>query len=113
MEILRNICVINNIEEYQKTIGQEFKLREIDEKNYFIEEMTQNEFISKRHRNICKILNYTEHWFMLASTVTRFVSISVFASLIGMPVVIKSSAATIKFFVITADIKKYKSIIKK
>ena len=30
-----------------------------------------------------------------------------------MPVVIKSSAATIKFFVITADIKKYKSIIKK
>ena len=61
MEILKNIGVINNIEEYQKTIGQEFKLREIDEKNYFIEEMTQNEFISKRHRNICKILNYTEH----------------------------------------------------
>ena len=50
---------------------------------------------------------------MLVSAVTGFVSISVFASLIGMPVVIKSSAATIKFFVITADIKKYKSIIKK
>ena len=33
MEILKNIGVINNIEEYQKTIGQEFKLREIDEKN--------------------------------------------------------------------------------
>ena len=77
MEILKNIGVINNIEEYQKTIGQEFKLREIDEKKYFIEEMTQNEFISKRHRKICKTLNYTEHWFMLASTITGFVSISV------------------------------------
>ena len=50
---------------------------------------------------------------ILASTVTGSVSISVFASLIGMPNGIKSSAATIKICAITAGIKKYKSTIKK
>ena len=41
------------------------------------------------------------------------VSISAFASLVGIPVGIASSAATIKICVITAGIKKYKSVIKK
>ena len=40
-------------------------------------------------------------------------SISPFASLVGIPADIASSAATIKVFEITAGVKNYKSIIKK
>ena len=43
---------------------------------------------------------------MLASTITGCVSISVFDSLIGIPVGIASSEITIKFCAITAGIKK-------
>ena len=50
---------------------------------------------------------------ILASTVTDCVSISAFVFLVGTHVGIASSAATIKTCVITAGIKKYKSIIKK
>ena len=56
------------------------------------------------------ILNYTEHLLISASTVSGCVSISAFASLVGVSV---GSAATIKICKITARIKKYKSIIKK
>ena len=50
---------------------------------------------------------------ILASTVTGCVSISVFASLVCVPVVITSSAVGIKICATTVGIKKYKSIIKK
>ena len=59
-------------------------------------------------------MNYIEHLLILISTVTGYVSISAFASLVGIPVEITSSAIGLKMFVITAGIKKYiKSIIKK
>ena len=61
---------------------------------------------------VCKILNYTEHLLTLASTVTGCVSISAFASRVGIPVGIASSTATIKISVITAITKKCKSKIK-
>ena len=47
------------------------------------------------------------------STITGCVSISAFASLVGIPVGIASSTIGLKICVITAGIKKYKSIIKK
>ena len=62
---------------------------------------------------VCKILNYTEHLPILASAIIGCVLISAFASLIGTPVGIVSSATTIKISVVAAGIKKYKSIIKK
>ena len=52
-----------------------------------------------------------EHILVLTSAVTECVSISAFASLIGIPVGITSSLATIKIGTITAGIKKYKSIL--
>ena len=58
-------------------------------------------------QNICKVLNYTDHLLILASAVTGCLSIFTFASLVGIPVGIASSAATIKLCVITAGIKKY------
>ena len=50
---------------------------------------------------------------ILASTVTGCVSISAFPSLACVPIGIASSAVGLKIFAVTAEIKKYKSIIKK
>ena len=58
-------------------------------------------------------MNYTEHLLILISTVTGGVSISAFASLVGIPIRITSSAIGLEICAITAGIKKYKSIIKK
>ena len=69
----------------EENIDQEFRLKEIDEKrNNFVEEIKQNELISRNHKKICKILNYTEHLLILASTVTGCVSISAFASFVSI-----------------------------
>ena len=59
------------------------------------------------------VLNYIEHLLILASAVTRCVSISAFASLVGIPLSITSYAVGLKISGITAEIKKYKSRIKK
>ena len=68
--------------------------------------------MSKKHKKVCKTLNYFEHSLILASTIMVCISISVFASLIGIPTGITSSAIGLKICAITAGIKKYKSIIK-
>ena len=52
-------------------------------------------------------------YFILASAVTRCVSISAFASLAGILLGVVSSAVELKICTITAGIKKPKSIIKK
>ena len=59
------------------------------------------------------ILNHIEHWLIFICTVTGYVSISTFASLVGMTLWITSSAIGLKVSVITAGIKNYKSIIRK
>ena len=68
---------------------------------------------SKKHEKTFITLNYVEHFLILASRVTGCVSISAFALLVAIPIGITSSEATIKIWVITAETKKYKSIIKK
>ena len=50
---------------------------------------------------------------MLISTVAECVSISPFASLVGIPIGITSPAVGLNICVITAGIENYKSIIKK
>ena len=40
----------------------------------------ENDLISKKHKKVCGILNFTEHLLILASTVTGSVSISNFSS---------------------------------
>ena len=52
-------------------ISQEFRLKRIDgTRNYFLEEIQQNELMSKKHKKVCTSLNYIEQYFILASTVT-------------------------------------------
>ena len=68
-------------------MSQEFRLKNIDEiRNYFLEETEQNEFMSKNHKIFCTTLNYIEHFLILASTITGCISISVFASLLRIPI---------------------------
>ena len=92
----------------EENIVQEFRLKEIDKaRNYFIEETKQNKLISKKHKKIRKILNYTEYLLILPSTVTGCITISDFASLVGIPVGIAISATAINIRVITQGIKKF------
>ena len=55
-------------------------------------------------------MNYFEFSLILLSTITGCVSISAFASLVGNPIGITSSATGLKICVITAGMKKYKFI---
>ena len=66
-----------------------------------------------KHKKIYRVLDYIEHLLILISTVSGYVSIFAFASLIGIPIGIMSSAVGLKVCVIMAGVKKYKLIIKK
>ena len=67
--------------------------------------------MGKKHKKVYK--TYIEHLLILNSTVSGCVSISAFAFLAGIAIGITSSAIGLKICVITAEIKKYESIIKK
>ena len=83
---------------YLKNINQEFRLENIDEtRNYLLEEVKQNELMSREHKKVCTTLNYIKHYLILASTVTECISISTFASLLDIPIGITSSAVGLKF----------------
>ena len=80
----------------------EFGLRKIYE--------TRNDLLEEiKH----KYLNFVEHLLILVSTVTGSVSVSVFASLDCAPDGITSFTVGIIICAVTAEIKKYQSIIKK
>ena len=45
----------------EENISHEFSLKNIDKtKDYFMEEINQNELMSKKHGKVCTILNYIE-----------------------------------------------------
>ena len=90
-------------------ISQEFRLKNIDEtRNYFLEEIKLNEFMSKKHKKVCTTQNYIEQ-----NYITGCISISAFGCLLSIPIGITSSAIGLKICAITARIKKYTSIIQK
>ena len=108
--LIEKYCYFKNMAE--ENISQEFRLKRIDEtRNYFLEEIKQNELMSRKYKKIFTVLNYIEHFLILASIITGCVFISTFASLIGIPIGITSSVIGLKICAITAGIKK--SIIKK
>ena len=65
-------------------------------RNYFIEEINQNDFMNKKCKKVCTAIKYIKHFLILASAFTGCISIS--------PPELKSYATT-------AGVKK--SIIKK
>ena len=64
--------------------------------------------MSKQHKRVWVVLNYIENLLISASAVTGCVSISVFTSLVVIPILITSSTV-----VKNARNKNYKSIILK
>ena len=98
----------------EKNISQEFRLKNIDEiRNYFLKEIEQNKLMNKKHKKICTTLDYIEHFLILVFTIIGRILISGFASLLGIPIGIMSSAIGLKICAIASGIKKYKSMIKK
>ena len=39
-------------------------------KNYFLEEIKQNQLMSRKHKMVCATLNHIDHFLILVSTVT-------------------------------------------
>ena len=67
----------------EENISQEFRLKNIDKtKNYFLEDIEQNELMSRKHKKVFTILNYTELFLVLASSITECISISAFSFLL-------------------------------
>ena len=99
---------------FEEDISQELRLKNIDQtRNYFLEVIEQNKMMSRKHRKVCTILNYIEHFLILDSKISECISISAFASLLSIPIGITSSAVELKLCAIATGSKKYKSIIKK
>ena len=69
--------------------------------------------MSKKHKKVCRVLNYIEHSIRLSTTITGCVSISAFASLVGISIRITSFAIGVKICIITTGIKKYDLMNKK
>ena len=56
----------------EENISQEFRLKNIDEtRNYLIEEINQNELISKKPKKVYRVLNYIN---LIALTDINFLS---------------------------------------
>ena len=91
----------------------EFRFKNIVKtRNYFLEEIKQNELMSRKHKNVFTTLNYIEHFLVLASAITGCISISNFASLLDISIEITSSVIGLKICTIAAGTKKYKSLNK-
>ena len=71
----------------EENTSQEFTLKNIVEKRkYFVGEIAQNEFMSKRHKSFFTTLNYIQHFRILAFPVAGCIYISYIASLVGIPI---------------------------
>ena len=91
----------------EENISQEFRLKNIDDtRNNFVEEIEQNELMSKKYKKVCMTLKYIEDFLILVSAVTGCISISASASLLGVPIGIMSSATALKVCATTAGIKR-------
>ena len=67
-----------------------------------MEEINQYELISKKYEKVYRLLSYIQHLLILISTLTGRASISVFVSLVGIPVGIASSAIVLNICVKTS-----------
>ena len=98
----------------EEKISQEFRLKNIDEtRNYLLEEIEKNEFMSRKHKNVCTTLNYNEHFVIFSFLSYWMFFNSAFASLLGIPIAIRSSSIGLEICAIVSGIKMYKPIIKK
>ena len=71
----------------EENISQVFRLKIQMKKSYLIEqtirnveEIIRNELMNKKYAKVNTVFNYNEHLLILISKITRFISISPFAS---------------------------------
>ena len=77
----------------EENMNQEFRQKSKEQtRNYFVKGIEENELVSMKYKKVCSILNYTQNFPILASTVTGCISISDFASLLGTPIGVTSYA---------------------
>ena len=76
-------------------------------RNYLSEEIKHNDFLSKKNEKVCSALNYFEHFPVFISFVSGCVSITLFPSIVSVPIGIGSSAAQSKICALTAAMKTY------
>ena len=76
-------------------------------------EINQNELMSKKHKKVNRVLNYIEYLLNLISIVSGCVSISAFASLVGILIGITGSAIGLKICVATLRIKSISEWLRK
>ena len=92
-------------------MSQGFRLKNIDEtRNYFLEEIDQNELMSKKYKKVCTTLflynsSYIEQFLILVSIITGCISFCAFASLFCIPIGNTSSSIGLKICAITAVFK--------
>ena len=76
----------------EENISQEFRSKNIDgTRGYLIEEINQNELMSKNDKNVSITLNCIEQFLILACPITGCISVSAFASLVSIPIGVTSS----------------------
>lgn len=76
-------------------------------RNYLSEQIKHNDFLTKKNEKACSALNYFEHFPVFISFASGCVSITLFPSIVSVPIGIASSAVQSKICALTAAIKKY------
>ena len=98
----------------EEDMNQRLRLKKLDEiRNYLVEEINRNELMSKKHKKVCRVLNYIDHSLIAISAITGRLSISFSAFLVGIPITVRGFAIGLNICVITTWIKYCKPIIKK
>ena len=96
-----------------RKVGLDFRLKNDERRTCLLKEVERNNFISEKHKNVSRLLNYSQILIVLISVISGFVSSSAFASLLGVVVSIASFAVGLKISVITAEILKSVSQLSK
>ena len=92
----------------RENISQEFTQKR-QKKKLFRWRNRAKKLKNKKFKKFCTILNYNEHFLILASTITGCVSICAFASLGGVPITI----TRFKICAVTAAIVFFSSNVKR
>ena len=93
--------IYNFLRTGEENISQELRLKNVDEtRSYFVQEIEEIELISKKLKMVCTNLSSIGKFLILASTITGYVSIFDFASLVGIPIGVTSFAVGSKIFAI-------------
>ena len=98
----------------KENISAYFRLTKIDEtRNYLLQEIKQGDLMRKKHKKVSTTLNYFKKFLMFVFYASECVSISAFASLVGIPMGIMSSTVGLWICALAAAIKSVNQLLRK